>query len=77
MSHGVNRFRYFVCARGGEWRVCPCGWQPMTGWDGPHYASRDHVRWWRKIGLKKLRDGIKRGKSDPLGIFPNLNLAAG
>jgi hypothetical protein len=45
MAHGQNGFRYFVAARGGGWRVCPCGWRPELG---KHYAAADHVEWQRK-----------------------------
>jgi hypothetical protein len=65
MPHGANGFRYFVCRRGGEWTPCPCGWQPATGWDGVHYAAPEHVKWWRKTGLKKLREP----GPDPLNCF--------
>ena len=66
--HGANGFRYFVCARGGSWVVCPCGWQPATGWDGPHYAERDIVAWWRKTGLKLLNG------PDPFGSIPTIQV---
>jgi hypothetical protein len=52
MPHGTNGFRYFVCARGGGWQPCPCGWQPAMGWDGVHYAAPRHVRHW-KAEIKK------------------------
>jgi len=42
-------FRYFVARRGGHWRVCPCGWQPPSGWDGVHYARAAHVKWRHKV----------------------------
>lgn len=50
-SHGVNGFRYFVCKRGGHWKLCPCGWRPELG---KHYAIPEHVAYHRKR--------IKQGK---------------
>jgi hypothetical protein len=44
-KHGENGFRYFVVARGSEWKLCPCGWRPELG---KHYALPDHVEWQRR-----------------------------
>ena len=44
-SNGANGFRYFVCKRGGGWRLCPCGWRRDLG---PHYAIATHVEYQRK-----------------------------
>jgi len=72
---GARGFRYFVCTRGGGWGVCPCGWQPPSGWKGVHYADPAHVKWWRKNGLKKLRAARARGDTDPFGLYPLVKAA--
>ena len=45
--HGQYGFRYFVCARGAKWTICPCGWRPELG---VHYAHPEHVKSVRKHG---------------------------
>jgi hypothetical protein len=47
-----NGFRWFTARRGGEWRVCPCGWRPELG---VHYAQASFVK--RRRDLKKKLGG--------------------
>jgi hypothetical protein len=71
MSYGSNGFRYFVCRRGDDWVPCPCGWRPANGWDGIHFAIRQHVRNQYKFLKPRLAAlAASNGKSDPFGLFP-------
>lgn len=63
-SHGLNGFRRFWIPpqwvdKG--WSECPCGWRSDHPEWKIHYASSDHVRWWKgEIKKRGSLDAVYR-----------------
>jgi hypothetical protein len=54
--HGVNGFRRFWIPPnwvGRGWRKCPCGWNTHRPEWKVHYATSEHVKWWREEIAKR------------------------